>query len=153
MIGLDLDDDAEDHDHHEDGAGKSGSVDDNGGEGSEDKSDGDAHKEGGKSSTETVMGHLASSTLAAVLQMVVRTGLMGLVSVLLSRYTILVSGFLFLFPYNFYIFTFILWRMMLLTDFRLRENYSSSTLHNKLQQLTTIKRSQQIDELQRHSSH
>jgi hypothetical protein len=37
------------------------------------------------------MGHLASASLAAVLQVVVRTGLMGVVSVLISRYTILVS--------------------------------------------------------------
>ncbi|KAL3773388.1 hypothetical protein ACHAW5_010994 [Stephanodiscus triporus] len=43
----------------------------------------------GSSKTETVMGHLASATLAAVLQVVVRTGLMGTVSVLISRYTIL----------------------------------------------------------------
>ena len=46
---------------------------------------------GGGSKTETVMGHLASASLAAVLQVVVRTGLMGVVSVLISRYAILVS--------------------------------------------------------------
>ena len=43
------------------------------------------------SKTETVMGHLASATLAGILQMVVRTGLMGIVSVILSRYSVLVS--------------------------------------------------------------
>lgn len=46
---------------------------------------------GGGSKPDTVMGHLASASLAAVLQVVVRTGLMGVVSVLISRYTILVS--------------------------------------------------------------
>ncbi len=46
---------------------------------------------GGGSKTETVMGHLASASLAAVLQVVVRTGLMSVVSVLISRYVILVS--------------------------------------------------------------
>eukprot|EP01082_Thalassiosira_pseudonana_P014215 g12745.t1 g12745 contig7:30220-31221(+) len=35
------------------------------------------------------MGHLASATLAGILQMVVRTGLMGIVSVILSRYSVL----------------------------------------------------------------
>ena len=48
---------------------------------------------GGGSKTETVMGHLASASLAAVLQVVVRTGLMGMVSTLISRYTILVSRY------------------------------------------------------------
>eukprot|EP00804_Cyclotella_cryptica_P015254 CCRYP_005365-RA/>CCRYP_005365-RA protein AED:0.43 eAED:0.43 QI:619/0.5/0.33/1/0/0.66/3/0/250 len=43
----------------------------------------------GKSKTETVMGYLASATLAGILQMVVRTGMMGLVAVLLSRYIVL----------------------------------------------------------------
>jgi len=89
LIGLDLEDDAEeDGHHHEEAAGEK--------KDGEDEKNGEAHhedggKDGGKngSKTETVMGHLASVTLAAVLQVVVRTALMGLVSVLISRYTIL----------------------------------------------------------------
>ncbi len=102
LVGLDLDDPDDDADHHhhrhqgsaDDGSGK----DDAGGE--NDKSGGEARRaddgagggDGGGGKTETVMGHLASATLAAVLQVVVRTGLMGAVSVLISRYIVLVSA-------------------------------------------------------------
>ncbi|KAL7444720.1 hypothetical protein ACHAXM_010928 [Skeletonema potamos] len=47
------------------------------------------HHHNNNNKTETVMSHLASLTLASVLQMVVRTILMGIVSIILSRYTIL----------------------------------------------------------------
>ena len=91
LVGLDLEDDVDDHDHRgDDGAGSGGAGD------GEENDDDDVHanssKEGSKSSTDTVMSHLASVTLAAVLQMVVRTGLMGMVAVVITRYTILVSG-------------------------------------------------------------
>ena len=93
LVGLDLEDDAEDHDHHEDGASSSTagttSNKDNEGEGSSEAHHEDS-KDGNSSKTETVMGHLASATLAAVLQVVVRTALMGFVSSFISRYTILV---------------------------------------------------------------
>ena len=93
LVGLDLEDDAEDHDHHEDGASATTagttSNTDNEGEGSSEAHHEDS-KDGNSSKTETVMGHLASATLAAVLQVVVRTALMGLVSSFISRYTILV---------------------------------------------------------------
>lgn len=91
LVGLDLEDDAEDH-HEEDNAASPSKSQDENGDGADGK---EAHhedcggKDGNNSKTETVMGHLASATLAAVLQVVVRTGLMGLVSVLVSRYTIL----------------------------------------------------------------
>ena len=93
LVGLDLEDDAEDHDHHEDGASSTTagttSNTDNEGEGSSEAHHEDS-KDGNSSKTETVMGHLASATLAAVLQVVVRTALMGFVSSFISRYTILV---------------------------------------------------------------
>ncbi|KAK1746806.1 hypothetical protein QTG54_002150 [Skeletonema marinoi] len=86
LIGLDLEDDAEDHhdDHHNassDNASSDASKTEN-----EDK---EHTNNNNQNKTETVMSHLASATLAGVLQMVVRTALMGVVSVLLSRYTIL----------------------------------------------------------------
>ena len=91
LVGLDLEDDAEDH--HEDGASSTTagttSNTDNEGEGSSEAHHEDS-KDGNSSKTETVMGHLASATLAAVLQVIVRTPLMGLVSSFISRYTILV---------------------------------------------------------------
>mmetsp|Transcript_30493 Transcript_30493/g.64791 ORF Transcript_30493/g.64791 Transcript_30493/m.64791 type:complete len:427 (-) Transcript_30493:192-1472(-) len=91
LVGLDLEDDAEEE-HHEDGNATAPASENDEGNG-EDRNAGAAQNDGGKdgnsSKTETVMGHLASVTLAAVLQVVVRTGLMGLVSVVVSRYTIL----------------------------------------------------------------
>lgn len=87
LIGLDLDDDAEEENGHHHGDSSDSKNDEKSGE------EGEAHDEDEKdknsSKTETVMGHLASVTLAAVLQVVVRTALMGLVSSLISRYTIL----------------------------------------------------------------
>jgi len=94
LVGLDLDDDV-DPDHHTEGSASSTST--SGGT----KENGDGNKEeekdggGSSSKTETVMGHLASATLAAVLQVVVRTGLMGAVSSIISRYTILVRPCIF----------------------------------------------------------
>lgn len=97
LVGLDLEDD-EEHDHDDRGDGVPGGngspKKENDDEGS---SSGEAHhedhgKDGNSSKTETVMGHLASATLAAVLQVVVRTGLMGFVSSVISRYTILVRA-------------------------------------------------------------
>jgi len=105
LVGLDLDDDAEDH--AEDGGGGSSTSDNSSGvdsknEGgvgndnnknastSKDSSSGKEEGSGGSSSkTETVMSHLASVTLAAIMQIFVRTGLLGTVSVLISRYIIL----------------------------------------------------------------
>jgi hypothetical protein len=79
LVGLDLDDAEEEGEHHHD-------VDADG----EDKKK-QQNSGGSGTKTETVMGHLASATLAGILQMVVRTGLMGLVAVVLSRYMVLVS--------------------------------------------------------------
>lgn len=89
LIGLDLEDDAEDH--HADGDDDATTATANNGDGSKTSEENDQNKEhnNNNSKTETVMSHLASATLAGVLQMVVRTALMGVVSVLLSRYTIL----------------------------------------------------------------
>jgi len=93
LVGLDLEDDADDEGHQEDGAAPAASAAaaaSENGDGEQNPSE--AHheeKDGSSSKTETVMGHLASASLAAVLQVVVRTGLMGLVSVLISKYTIL----------------------------------------------------------------
>ena len=91
LIGLDLEDDAEEH-TQEDGDGGS-SEDHRGGEGEHQGHD-NTHtnannNNGNNNKTDTVMSHLASATLAGVLQMFVRTVLMGVVSVLLSRYAIL----------------------------------------------------------------
>ena len=91
LVGLDLDDDVDDPDHHTDETHTSSTSTSSG-----TKENGESNKEeekdngGSSSKTETVMGHLASATLAAVLQVVVRTGLMGAVSSIISRYTILV---------------------------------------------------------------
>lgn len=100
LVGLDLEDDADDEHHQETGAANGGGADGSSGDGgaSGDQNGGAHHEEGhGKdgsgSKTETVMGHLASATLAGVLQVAVRTGLMGTVSVLISRYTLLVRLF------------------------------------------------------------
>ena len=98
LVGLDLEDDAEDHqDHHHHPTSTSDDTNDTSTTSSEAHHEDSKEKNNSSSSsssnshnkTETVMSHLASVTLAAVLQMVVRTGLMGIVSVLLSRYTIL----------------------------------------------------------------
>eukprot|EP00986_Skeletonema_menzelii_P009412 scaffold4277_cov140-Skeletonema_menzelii.AAC.5 len=98
LIGLDLEDDAEDH-HHDDYDGHDGNAAAAGSGGNGSKTTEQDHSKehnnnsnnnnNNNSKTETVMSHLASATLAGVLQMVVRTALMGVVSVLLSRYTIL----------------------------------------------------------------
>jgi len=87
LIGLDLEDDAEDHhdDHHS--SSENASSDASKTETHDDKEH--TNNNNNQNKTETVMSHLASATLAGVLQMVVRTALMGVVSVLLSRYTIL----------------------------------------------------------------
>jgi len=94
LVGLDLDDDVDDPDHHTEGSASSTSTSgtkENGESSKEEEKDGG----GSSSKTETVMGHLASATLAAVLQVVVRTGLMGAVSSIISRYTILVRTCIF----------------------------------------------------------
>lgn len=84
LVGLDLDDDAEEVAEDDEGNASSANGE------SEKKEQ--KENNGGNSKTETVMGYLASATLAGILQMVVRTGMMGLVSVLLSRYIVLVSA-------------------------------------------------------------
>eukprot|EP00804_Cyclotella_cryptica_P007505 CCRYP_010610-RB/>CCRYP_010610-RB protein AED:0.38 eAED:0.38 QI:198/1/1/1/1/1/2/1266/404 len=81
LVGLDLDDDAEEVAEDDEGNASSAS-------GETEKQE-QKENSGGKSKTETVMGYLASATLAGILQMVVRTGMMGLVAVLLSRYIVL----------------------------------------------------------------
>eukprot|EP00956_Cyclotella_meneghiniana_P007386 scaffold10076_cov69-Cyclotella_meneghiniana.AAC.3 len=86
LVGLDLDDAEEEGEHHQEESGDEGGVR---------KSKEEEQQSGGGGSgtkTETVMGHLASATLAGVLQMVVRTLLMAFVSVVLSRYMVLVSS-------------------------------------------------------------
>ena len=89
LVGLDLEDDAEDHHHHDDHNTANTSADDSNATGEATEAHHEEKENSNNSKTETVMSHLASATLAGVLQMVVRTGLMGIVSVLLSRYTIL----------------------------------------------------------------
>ena len=79
LVGLDLDDAEEEGGHND--------VNDDGSEAKKEQQ----NSGGSGTKTETVMGHLASATLAGVLQMVVRTGLMALVAVILSRYMMLVS--------------------------------------------------------------
>lgn len=107
LVGLDLEDDEEDHceddyDANGDaaaaaGGGASSSSEDNkandknNGENKNNNTNNSNNNGRSNSKTETVMGHLASATLAGILQMVVRTGLMGIVSVILSRYSVLVS--------------------------------------------------------------
>lgn len=88
LVGLDLEDDAEEDGHHHEEPSDSPAENGEGKDGGEAHHE-DAGKDDGKSKTETVMGHLASATLAVVLQVVVRTALMGLASAIVSRYTIL----------------------------------------------------------------
>lgn len=105
LVGLDLDDDAEDHAEDGGGGGSASDANNNSSEGdtkkeggtdnnknastSKDSSSGTSEEGSGGSKTETVMSHLASVTLAAIMQIFVRTGLLGAVSVLISRYIIL----------------------------------------------------------------
>lgn len=63
MLGLDLDEDDVDNDNHEE-EDENDSGNDDGGE----------KRDGKKSGTETVIGQMASSTVAAILQLAVRTG-------------------------------------------------------------------------------
>lgn len=85
-MGLDLDDAEEEGEHHQEES-------DEGGDDVKKKEEQQNSGGGGSGTkTETVMGHLASATLAGVLQMVVRTLLMAFVSVVLSRYMVLVSA-------------------------------------------------------------
>lgn len=90
LLGLDLDDDEENEDHQE------GAADDNSKKDKIDKQDRNDESEG-SSTPETVMSHLASATLASILQAVVRTAMMAIASTLICRYKILmIPGILFL---------------------------------------------------------
>lgn len=86
LVGLDLDDDAEEHEHEEaersSGEGSNGDAD-------SDNATSDEGKEGGGSTADTVMSHLASATLATILQVAVRTAMMAAVAVIISRHKIL----------------------------------------------------------------
>ena len=96
LLGLDLDDD--DEDHHEEGGGAGGGGGGDGAGGKAGASGGGAgagtasgtSKEdeagGGSGGPDSIMSHLASSTLASILQVAVRTVAMGLASTLLCRY-------------------------------------------------------------------
>lgn len=81
LLGLDLDDEEENEDHQE------GTADDNSKKDKKEKTDGNENSEG--SSTDTVMNHLASATLASIFQAVVRTAMMATASTLICRYKIL----------------------------------------------------------------
>jgi cation transport ATPase len=89
LVGLDLEDDVVDDDHHHQTATASNDSTNDASEAHHDDTKENHNHSNNGNKTETVMSHLASATLAGVLQMVVRTILMGIVSVLLSRYTIL----------------------------------------------------------------
>ena len=75
LVGLDLEDDEDEH--QDDGSSSTGEA-------------GESGDDEGKGKTESVMSHLASASLAVVLQVAVRTALMGITSTLISRYTLLV---------------------------------------------------------------
>jgi len=76
LVGLDLDDD--DDDHH------NGNDDDDGKEG-------DGGEKGGSSSgADTVMSHIASATIAGIMQAAVRTAMMTFVSTFVTRYKYIV---------------------------------------------------------------
>jgi len=65
LLGLDLEEDQESEDHQED---------EDGGE------------DGGEKAGDTVISHMASATIAALLQVAIKTGLMGIISTILARY-------------------------------------------------------------------
>jgi len=75
MLGLDLDEDDVDNDHHEDeDESDSGNGDDG------------EKRDGKKSGTETVIGQMASSTVAAILQLAVRTAMVAATTLIITRY-------------------------------------------------------------------
>jgi hypothetical protein len=80
LLGLDLDDDDDDDDDHT----KDNDSDSNGDNTSSSSSSKDASS--GSSSAESVMSHMASATLAAILQTIVRTGMVAVVATILCRW-------------------------------------------------------------------
>jgi hypothetical protein len=94
MLGLDLDEDDVDNDHHEDeDESDSGNGDDG------------EKRDGKKSGTETVIGQMASSTVAAILQLAVRTAMMAATTLIITRYKYLMyPAMLFLLYTSFQIF-------------------------------------------------
>jgi len=104
LLGLDLDDD--DEDHHEEGRGDGSHNDEKGGAGaaSPDGKHADGGKTGGaansssgdggsssssSSGPDSIMSHLASATIATIIQVAVRTAALGLASTLVCRYKLL----------------------------------------------------------------
>jgi len=99
LLGLDLDDD--DEDHHEEGSGASGaSADKFDSDGGKDKkkkstdgsgsssSDADGSNSS-SSSSDSAMSHIASATIATIIQVAVRTAALGISTTLVCRYKIL----------------------------------------------------------------
>ena len=95
LLGLDLDDD--DEDHHEEGQGDSFKNDDRAkGASSDGKAEGGGATDGAKSESgsgssgpDSIMSHLASATIATIIQVAVRTAALGLASTLICRYKLL----------------------------------------------------------------
>uniref|UniRef100_A0A7S2S209 J domain-containing protein n=1 Tax=Eucampia antarctica TaxID=49252 RepID=A0A7S2S209_9STRA len=87
LLGLDLDDEEGNEDHQESATASDSDNKKN------NKNDADNNKEdsdNGNSTTETVMSHLASATLATILQAAVRTAMMTIASTLICRFKYLV---------------------------------------------------------------
>ena len=95
LLGLDLDDDEEDH--HEEGQGDSFKNDERGAsDGADGKQTGGGAADGTKSDgsgsgsgPDSIMSHLASATIATIIQVAVRTAALGLASTLICRYKLL----------------------------------------------------------------
>ena len=95
LLGLDLDDD--DEDHHEEGQGDTFHNDDKTGAASDGKAEGGGATDGtksdsggsGSSGPDGIMSHLASATIATIIQVAVRTAALGLASTLICRYKLL----------------------------------------------------------------
>ena len=99
LLGLDLDDD--DEDHHEEGQGDTFHNDDKTGAESVGKAEGGGATDGtqsdsggssGSSGPDGIMSHLASATIATIIQAAVRTAALGLASTLICRYKLLLPA-------------------------------------------------------------
>jgi len=82
LLGLDLEEDQENEEHQEE------------------EDDNEKEKVGGSGQPETVISHMGSATIAAILQLCVRTVMMGVVSTLITRYKYLLYPSILFFIYT-----------------------------------------------------
>jgi uncharacterized membrane protein YgcG len=91
LLGLDLEEDEEGEDHQEQGdGGTSGDDSSDGGDGRGGQNSAGGGARSGAAGGETVISHMASATIASIMQLTIRTVFMGVVSTVItrSRYTL-----------------------------------------------------------------